>query len=128
MKVHKTTRRLVFVCFCVECAPHRLNGTCLRAARCKKRIFIGLMTLECELEASNEGLKGRNYVDGVPAAKPLLESGREGGDGGGPNHRRAARDVGTNAFRGFTGVPRSHETAPPLGPYSRTMPKALWWY
>jgi hypothetical protein len=27
---------------------------------------------------------------------------------------------------GFTGVPRSWKTAPPLGPYGRTMPMALW--
>ena len=27
-----------------------------------------------------------------------------------------------------TGVPPSEETAPPLGPYSRTMPKTLWSY
>ena len=26
-----------------------------------------------------------------------------------------------------TGVPRSWEIAPPLGPYSRPMPRALWW-
>ena len=25
------------------------------------------------------------------------------------------------------GVPRAYETAPPLGNYSRAMPRALWW-
>ena len=35
--------------------------------------------------------------------------------------------VSTSPHHWSTGVPRSQETAPPLGPYSRTMPKAVWW-